>query len=177
MSEENTEKNQSNEDLNAKEQVLPPLIINSQYLKDFSFESPNAPSIFVEMKHAPEIKVNLDVKAARINPENNIFQISLFVNAEANYEGKTAFICETEYTAIATINVKPEQVEPILLVEIPRHLFPFSRNIIADATREGGFAPLMLQPVDFLSLYVARKNKEAKAQAEQKEENKKEEKN
>ena len=152
----------------AKEEITSPLVINSQYLKDFSFESPNAPAIFLEMKHAPEIKINLDVKAAKINEENNIFEVSLFINAEAKYEEKTVFICETEYTAIATINVPAEHLEPLLLVEIPRYLFPFSRNIIADATREGGFAPLMLQPVDFLSLYVARKKQDAAAIAEKK---------
>ena len=168
MANENEEIKEANE-----ENISSPLVINSQYLKDFSFESPNAPGIFLEMKHAPEIKVNLDVKAGKINEENNIFEISLLVSTEAKYEDKTAFICETEYTAIATINVKPELLEPILLVEIPRHLFPFSRNIIADATREGGFAPLMLQPVDFLSLYVSRKKQEAEAEknAESKEKN------
>ncbi len=170
MSKENKEKKNNTPvaDTDKEETPVTPLVINSQYLKDFSFESPNAPGIFLEMKHAPEIKVNLDVKAAKINEEHNIFQISLFVNAEAKYEDKTVFICETEYAAIATINVKPEQLEPVLLVEIPRYLFPFSRNVIADATREGGFAPLMLQPVDFLSLYVARKQQEAAQKDEKK---------
>jgi len=159
------------EDVVKEEEFVSPLTINSQYLKDFSFESPNAPAIFLEMKHAPEIKVNLDVKAAKINEENNVFQVSLFISAEAKYEEKTVFICETEYTAIATINVPEEHLEPLLLVEIPRYLFPFSRNVISDATREGGFAPLMLQPVDFLSLYVARKKQEAAEKAKEEKKN------
>lgn len=167
MTKENKEEKKKNipDETAGKENPVSPLIINSQYLKDFSFESPNAPAIFLEMKHAPDIKVNLDVKAAKINNDNNIFEISLLINTEAKYEEKTAFICETEYTAIATINVPEEQLEPVLLVEIPRYLFPYSRNIIANATREGGFAPLMLQPVDFLSLYVARKQQEAAEKA------------
>lgn len=156
-----SENNPQNQQQNAA-----PLIINTQFLKDFSFESPNAPSIFVEMKHAPEININLDVKAGKISEDNNIFKVSLIVNAEASYEGKTAFICETEYCAIATLNIPAEHIEQVLLVEIPKYLFPFSRKIIASATSESGFSPVMLQPVDFLALYLNKKQQNANNNAD-----------
>lgn len=137
------------------------LVINTQFLKDFSFESPNAPAIFVEMKHAPEVSVNLDVKAGKISEEENVFKVSLLVSSEATYEGKTVFICETEFCAIVTLNLPQEHIEQVLLVEVPKFLFPFSRNLIADATRNGGYTPLLLQPVDFLALYNNKKQQAA----------------
>lgn len=135
-----------------------PLIINTQYLKDLSFESPNAPGIFVEMKQAPEVTVNLDVKASNI--KDNLFRVSLLINTEARYQNKTVFICECEFCAIATINVPAEQLEPVLLVEIPKFLFPSAREIVATTTRNGGFTPLLLNPIDFLALYLNKKQQQ-----------------
>ncbi len=132
-----------------------PLIINTQYLKDLSFEAPNSPQIFLEMKQAPEVSINIDVKALKI--ENNTFVVTLITNAEAKYEGKVVFICECEYSSIVTLNVPSEQIEQVLLVEVPKFLFPFARQIISDATRNGGFSPLLLSPIDFLALYNAKK--------------------
>ncbi len=138
-----------------------PLIINTQYLKDLSFEAPNSPQIFLEMKQAPEVSINIDVKALKI--ENNTFIVTLITNSEAKYEGKTVFICECEYAAIITLNVPAEHVEQLLLVEVPKFLFPFARQIISDATRNGGFSPLLLSPIDFLALYHAKKAESAQA--------------
>ena len=153
------QQNQENQPTAANsEQPAAPLIINTQYLKDLSFESPNAPAIFVDMKQSPDVSVNLDVKASNI--KDNLFRVSLLISAEARYKDKVAFICESEFCAIATINVSPEHLEPVLLVEVPKFLFPSAREIIATTTRNGGFMPLLLNPIDFMALYINKKQQQ-----------------
>lgn len=144
MNENNTENNQQ----------LAPVVINAQYVRDISFEAPHVPQIFTELKSSPEIAVNVDVQAAKM--QDNVFEVTLKIKTEAKVETKTAFLCEVEYGCIAGVNVPAEHVEPILLIEIPRLLFPFARNIIADLTRESGFPPLMINPIDFVGLYHQR---------------------
>ena len=144
MNENNTENNQQ----------LAPVVINAQYVRDISFEAPHVPQIFTELKSSPEIAVNVDVQAAKM--QDNVFEVTLKIKTEAKVETKTAFLCEVEYGCIAGVNVPAEHVEPILLIEIPRLLFPFARNIIADLTRESGFLPLMINPIDFVGLYHQR---------------------
>ena len=145
MSENNTE--------NTEQQQVA-IAINAQFVKDISFEAPHVPQIFTELKSNPEINVNVDVQAGKI--QDTVYQVDLKIKAEAKVEDKVAFLCEVEYGCIATVQVPPEHVEPILLIEIPRLLFPFARNIIADLTRESGFPPLMINPIDFVGLYHKR---------------------
>lgn len=145
MSENNTENNQ-------QQQVA--IAINAQFVKDISFEAPHVPQIFTELKSNPEINVNVDVQAGKV--QDTVYQVSLKIKAEAKAEDKVAFLCEVEYGCIATVQVPSEHIEPILLIEIPRLLFPFVRNIIADLTRESGFPPLMINPIDFVGLYNKR---------------------
>ena len=145
MSENNTEN---------KDQQQVAIAINAQFVKDISFEAPHVPQIFTEVKTNPEINVNVDVQAGKV--QDAVYQVNLKIKAEAKVEDKVAFLCEVEYGCIATVQVPPEHVEPILLIEIPRLLFPFVRNIIADLTRESGFPPLMINPIDFVGLYHKR---------------------
>ena len=137
---------------NSQQQVA--IAINAQFVKDISFEAPHVPQIFTEVKTNPEINVNVDVQAGKI--QDTVYQVGLKIKAEAKVEDKVAFLCEVEYGCIATVQVPQEHVEPILLIEIPRLLFPFARNIIADLTRESGFPPLMINPIDFVGLYHKR---------------------
>ena len=145
MSENSTENNE-------QQQVA--IAINAQFVKDISFEAPHVPQIFTEVKTNPEINVNVDVQAGKV--QDTVYQVGLKIKTEAKVEDKVAFLCEVEYGCIATVQVPPEHVEPILLIEIPRLLFPFARNIIADLTRESGFPPLMINPIDFVGLYHKR---------------------
>ena len=145
MSENNTE--------NTEQQQVA-IAINAQFVKDISFEAPHVPQIFTELKSNPEINVNVDVQAGKI--QDTVYQVDLKIKAEAKVEDKVAFLCEVEYGCIATVQVAPEHIETILLIEIPRLLFPFARNIIADLTRESGFPPLMINPIDFVGLYHKR---------------------
>ncbi len=145
MSENTTENNE-------QQQVA--IAINAQFVKDISFEAPHVPQIFTELKTNPEINVNVDVQAGKV--QDTVYQVALKIKTEAKAEDKVAFLCEVEYGCIATVQVAPEHIEPILLIEIPRLLFPFARNIIADLTRESGFPPLMINPIDFVGLYHKR---------------------
>ena len=144
--------NENNTENNEQQQVA--IAINAQFVKDISFEAPHVPQIFTELKSNPEINVNVDVQAGKI--QDTVYQVGLKIKAEAKAEDKVAFLCEVEYGCIATVQVAPEHIEPILLIEIPRLLFPFARNIIADLTRESGFPPLMINPIDFVGLYHKR---------------------
>ncbi len=131
----------------------PPLIVNAQYLKDLSFENPNAPqSLLAAQDGPPQVEVSVSVGGNNLAP--NVYEVVLSITATAKQGEQTAFVIEVAYGGVFTINGIPdEHVKPVLMIEGPRLLFPFARSVIADGTREGGFPPLMLQPIDFVTLY------------------------
>jgi preprotein translocase subunit SecB len=134
---------------------LLPIQVNAQYVKDLSFEVPGAPQVFTELAGAqPELAVRVDLNATPLGGNN--FEVTLILAADAKVGDKVGFIVELTYGGIFTLNVPEEHVQPILLIEAPRLLFPFARSIIASVTSEGGLPPLMLQPIDFAALYRAR---------------------
>ena len=147
-----------------------PVVLNLQFTKDLSFEVPGAPEIYLNLREAPRIDIALDVQARRLQEGQETYEISLQIRADAKTnDAKTAFIAELVYCGIFTLNGVPaEMLEPVLLVECPRLLFPFARQIIADATRNGGFPPLMIDPIDFAQMFAQRMAEEqvkAKVQA------------
>ena len=144
----------------------PPLTVNIQYIKDLSFEVPNAPAVYATLRAQPQVAINLDVQATRIQEGQDVFEVVLQVRAEATEptqpgeangagtEPRTVFIAEMSYAGVFTLaNLPPDAIEPVLLVECPRLLFPYARNILADVTRDGGFPPVLLQPIDFVALW------------------------
>ena len=136
----------------AAAQTRPPLIIQAQYVKDLSFEAPGAPDIFGKLAQAkPDINVKVDVKATAIG--ENAFEAVLIIRADCTVGDATAFIIELSYGGVFAINVPQESVRPVLLIECPRILFPFARQIVSQTTLDGGFMPLMLAPIDFSALY------------------------
>ena len=127
------------------------LIVNAQYIKDFSFENPRAPHSLMQQKEPPEVQLGVDVKAQALGQD--VFEVVLTVSANAATAGEAVFVAELAYAAVVTVrNTPQEMMAAVLLVETPRLLFPFARSIIAAATRDGGFPPLLLHPVDFLEL-------------------------
>ena len=138
-----------------------PLVVNLQYVKDLSFEVPGAPEVFAQLREQPRIDIALDVQArplaAESNPNGNAFEVVLQIRCDAKSADTTAFIAELAYCGIFTLNVPQESLEPVLLVECPRLLFPFARNILADVTRDGGFMPVLLTPIDFVALWQSRR--------------------
>ncbi len=127
------------------------LIVNAQYIKDFSFENPRAPHSLMQQKDAPEVQLGVDVKAQALGQD--IYEVVLTVSANATAGGEAVFVAELAYAAVVTVrNTSQTMLPTVLLVETPRLLFPFARSVIAAATREGGFPPLLLHPVDFAEL-------------------------
>jgi preprotein translocase subunit SecB len=129
----------------------PPLIINAQYVKDLSFENPRAPQSLTQPTAAPDVAINVDIKAHNLGPA--VFEVVLTVNVDARAENEPLFLVELAYAAVVTVRNTSEAMLPgLILVETPRLIFPFARAIIADATRDGGFPPLMINPIDFSEL-------------------------
>ncbi len=104
------------------------------------------------MSGQPDVNIGVNVEAKKIG--DNDYEVVLLLTVTAEENKKTMFIVEVTYAGLFTLNNIPEEaLQAIILIEAPRLLFPFARNIVSDATREGGFPPLLIQPVDFVSLY------------------------
>ena len=134
------------------EEALPQLNVVTQYIKDFSFENPNAPQSMAARQEPPQIGIQINVNASPLNDVD--FEVSLKIEGKAEEKGNLLFRFDLEFAGVFRIrNVPPESLNAIVLIECPRLLFPFAREIIATAVRNGGFPPLLLDPVDFVSLY------------------------
>ena len=126
--------------------------IQSQYVKDLSFENPGAPGSIVATQSAPDIQVNVEVQARLL--QNDSYEVALHITASGKNGQTTLFMLDLTYGAVCrVVGVPKESLQPVLLVECPRMLFPFARRVLSDATRDGGFPPLMLNPIDFMALY------------------------
>ena len=136
----------------------PGIHVLGQYIKDLSFENPGAPGSLRPSDRSPKLDVNVNVNARpQAGQPQTDFEIELKLEARATRGDETLFIIEVVYAGLFQIrNVPQEHVHPLLLIECPRLLFPFARQIVADATRQGGFPPLMIDPVDFAALYRQR---------------------
>lgn len=138
--------------------------ILGQYIKDLSFENPNAPQS-LQQGEQPKLDINVNVGAKQIG--ENQFEIVLSLNAKAERPDMVMFNVELVYAGLFKISGVPsEHMHPFVMIECPRMIFPFARNILADATRNGGFPPLMLDPIDFAQLY--RQNMEQQPASDQK---------
>lgn len=147
----------ANENSNGESQSTesPSLSILAQYMKDLSFEVPGAPRSLQSRDRAPDININVNVNANPLSEAD--FDVVLTLNAEAKDGDKTVFHCELVYGGVFRITGFPqEHMLPILFIECPRLLFPFARQIVADATRNGGFPPLMIDPIDFAQMFAQR---------------------
>lgn len=136
-----------------------PINILAQYVRDLSFENPGAPDTLRGGKEPPQMDINIGMDARRLSPEDAapVYEVVLNVRAIAIQGENPLFIAELQYGVTVAIEGVPEENHhPILLMEVPRLAFPFARQIIADLTVQGGFPPLMLNPVDFQALYMDR---------------------
>lgn len=135
------------------------VIVNTQYIKDLSFENPGAPGSLVGNNETPKIDVSVDVQIQKL--ASTSFEVSLAVSAHANIKDKKLFLVELSYAGIFSIDVPAEELEPVLMIYCPNILFPYARRIVSDSVRDGGFPPLMLDPIDFALLYQKHKSLEA----------------
>ena len=136
-----------------------------QYMKDFSFENPNAPVSLQPQEKGPNISIQVNVNAKQIAPTD--FEVSLKLDGSAGEGADTLFKFELEYCGVFRLqNIPQDQVHPGVMIECPRIIFPFARQIVAEGVRNGGFPPLYLDPIDFVGLYQ-QKAAEAAAQGGQ----------
>lgn len=126
----------------------------SQYVKDLSFENPNAPAVY-QFQTAPQIDVQFNLAANKVGED--IHEVAMKIEVSAKSDGRVAFQVELVFAGLFALrNVPNEQLQPFLLAEAPRLMFPFARRIVADCVRDGGFPPLTLDPIDFAALYMQR---------------------
>ena len=147
--------------------VQMPLTIHAQYIKDFSFENPNAPATLRPGadKGNPKMEVNVNMNAEPLDDKGH-YEVILSVQAMATRGDSRLFLAELHYGVVCSIakGVPEQHAHPLLLIEVPKLAFPFARQILCDAVLGGGYPPLMLNPVDFEALYRNQYEKE-KAEA------------
>ena len=132
----------------------PQLSILAQYMKDFSFENPNAPKSLAPSNQAPNLNIQVNVNAKPLPPSETDFEVELKVEGQAGDKGALLFKLDLTFCCVLrVVNVPKDAVHPVVMIEGPRLLFPFARQIVAEAVRNGGFPPLLIDPVDFASLY------------------------
>ena len=138
----------------------PGIRILAQFVRDFSFENPRAPEALRAGAAQPQIDLGVEMNAR--SRDDGLFEVDLKLSARAARDDGPLFVVELLYGGVFQITgVGPEDVEPVLLIECPRYLFPFARRIIADVTAEGGYPPFLLDPIDFAGVYAARKAEES----------------
>lgn len=134
------------------EVAQPMLRILAQYTKDASFENPNAPESLRTDLPAPSINIGIEIGRQMI--DENTVEVVLMMGARAERDGKPVFLCELEYAGLFSFaGIAEEHIQPMILIECPRLLFPFARQIMAEMTQNGGYPPILLEPPDFAAMF------------------------
>ncbi|MBL8395284.1 MAG: protein-export chaperone SecB [Candidatus Accumulibacter sp.] len=146
------------------EQENPVFAIEKIYIKDLSLEVPNAPQIFLE-RESPKVSIQLQSNAQAIG--EGVFEVTLTTTVTSKIEEKTVFLVEVGQAGIFRVqNVPNENMDPLLSIACPNILFPYTREVVSDAVTRAGFAPVMLQPVNFEALYMSRLQQQEEAKGE-----------
>jgi preprotein translocase subunit SecB len=133
----------------------PRFSVLTQYTKDFSFENPNAPRTLATQQQGPKISLQINVNARQIAPSD--YEVSLMLEGGAGEGSEALFKFELNYAGVFRVeNIPTEQIQPLVMIEGPRLLFPFARQIVAESVRAGGYPPLYVDPIDFQGLYMQR---------------------
>jgi len=130
----------------------PAIFLRAQYIKDLSFENPRAPASIFNLKDAPTMDVSINLAAQRL--DEKVFELSIHIATRAMADKVTVFLCDVVYAGVIEMQgIADEQMEPTIFIQGAQLLYPFARRVIADLTRDGGFPPLQLDPMDFTALY------------------------
>ena len=140
---------------NAQDNNAPQLNVLIQFIKDLSFENPNAPNSLAPQEKSPNISIQVNVNARQLGETD--YEVSLELEGSAGEGAGTLFKFELVYCGVFRIqNIPANDIPPVIMIECPRLLFPFARQIVADSVRNGGFPPLFIDPIDFLALFQQR---------------------
>lgn len=141
----------------------PAMALRAQYIKDVSFENPRAPQSVFGLDSAPKMEVSVNLGAQRL--DEHVFELVMQINARAVHEKSTIFLIDLAYAGILEIKNIPETaLEQVVFVQGAFLLFPYARRVVSDLTRDGGFPPLQIDPVDFTALYMQQQEKIKAAQ-------------
>jgi preprotein translocase subunit SecB len=147
----------------AQQNTAPSLNALAQFTRDFSFENPNAPQSLAPQQQQPQISIQVNVNAKQLGETD--YEVELKLEGSAKNDANTLFAFDLAFCGIFRVkNVPQDQIHPVIMIECPRLLFPFARQIVADAVRNGGFPPLYIDPIDFVALYRQRVAEAQKAQ-------------
>ena len=143
-------------------ELQPKVEIQAQYLKNVFFDSPLVPGVFKKLTEAPKVDLSLDLQVKEV--EQQVFEVTLVFNIKANKDIETVFTTDIEYSGLFKIDnvANEDQKKQILLIYCPNLLFPFARSVVATISREAGFMPLMVNPVDFAGLYLQQQQQREK---------------
>jgi preprotein translocase subunit SecB len=150
--------------------AVPPLVLGTQYVREMTFRVPGAPGIYALPSLKPHVTLALDVQVRQAEDRQPVYEVTLLMQCSATAQAPSpdapsppvAFVVELAYAGIFTLqHVAADVVEPVLFAECPRLLFPFARAVLADITREAGFPPVMLQPIDFLAFWQGKRSASA----------------
>ncbi len=142
----------------------PSFQVRAQYIKDLSFENPHAPQSLIANEVRPNIDVGVDLRATKL--QDDIYEVVIQLTARAGANNSSLFLVDLSYAGIFYLsNIAEERLESVLLVDCPFVLFPFARRVVSDVTRDGGFPPLMLDPIDFHELYLKNQGASDKKEA------------
>ena len=160
---------QENKDENIGDVPQAPMVVHKQYLKDMSFENPNAPQILKVINNRPEMDMNimLDVQKIEDDKIENFYEVSMTLTTTAKRDDQTMFIAEIVYGAAVSIyGLNEKQHHMVLFIEVPQLIYPYARQLLSNSTQAGGYMPLMPNPVDFRAMYLQRFGQPQKENAE-----------
>ena len=144
-------------------QSAPVFRMQKMYIKDLSFENPNAPEIFLVPNQEPKVDLNLQLKSKKIDDEH--WEVSLDITAkmlDKKADDKIMFVVELEHAGVFTMkNIPEEHIQRVLAIDCPLMLFPFTRQVVSQVSVEGGFLPFLMEPINFIALYENAKNQQA----------------
>ena len=153
------------ESANAQPTADRQLIVHAQYVKDFSFENPNAPKVLTENLGQPDVEISVSVGAKLVG--ENQYEVVLNLGAKAVVGETPMFLVDLTYAGLVSPQgVTGDDINPLIMIEAPRLLFPFARALMSEPTRDSGFMPLNIQPVDFVAVYKHNLERQAAAAAE-----------
>ena len=142
----------------------PAIFLRAQYIKDLSFENPRAPASIFSLREAPQMDVSINLAAQRL--DEKVFELSIHIATRAVSEKTTIFLCDVVYAGVIEVqSIADDILEQTIFIQGAQLLFPFARRVIADLTRDGGFPPLQLDPMDFAALYAQRQPDSSTASA------------
>lgn len=136
----------------------PSMFLRAQYIKDLSFENPRAPASIFSLREPPQMEVAINLGAQRLDEQ--VYEVAIQIQVRAMAEKTTVFLCDLVYAGVIEVQNIPEaQVEQTLFIQGAQLVYPFARRVVADVTRDGGFPPIALEPIDFAALYEQNRNK------------------